>query len=591
MLRQSSILAFLVMVFVFANQRTTQGVESNVDRPLWLGAVTLCTGESRIIRHSESMAAVYGAGFCVDDMLITGKGVVLSLSVSDGGSLTMAENSQVAIQNSSEGLRFAVVQGEVRVVHSGKQPLELSTSESRVVLNRSIVRLQRTGNKSTVQLVAGSAKLLSSKQVAVGLRAGETYAVTSSHVGAVNHGSNWQIDASQVRLASAQQNSPPLTLPAVPPPQSSTAPPNSNPNPSTATTNPSQANSLAEEEERRRLLRVQSQTRGGGNVQTTGSKGGTGTSFTGNSSLGLGSFSGSSGAFSSGGLFADANQQTFQGQVVDFFPGQPVTPGDPRYPAGSTFPGAIHLVTAENNVTLKNVTLNSTERAAIGSQNFYSVGIGQAPMSQVVTDAFTASNSPPKTLEIPQFNAHTVKLEQYGIPEASNPQNGGLNSNIGITGLVGQTPSGPVIIGTAPLVDERAKLNGNATFALGEFRVSTDANGGIAFGIRRSDQDRLIVKDANGNDANDQVKTNTDVNYVDAVDARFLPNAPSVKRPISDKTALTGQSLIYSELSPVRKAALTTIMADTLKDYSNRTGQTRFVIDGNKIIDISGYKP
>ena len=140
------------------------------------------------------------------------------------------------------------------------------------------------------------------------------------------------------------------------------------------------------------------------------------------------------------------------------------------------------------------------------------------------------------------------------------------------------------------LVDVRAKLNGNATFALGEFRVATDSNGGITFGIRRSDQDRRIVKDANGNDANDQVTTNTNVNFVDAVDARFVPNAPSVKRPVSDSTALTGQSLRYSELSPVRKAALTTIMADTLKGYSNRTGQTRFVVDG-KIIDISGYKP
>ena len=140
------------------------------------------------------------------------------------------------------------------------------------------------------------------------------------------------------------------------------------------------------------------------------------------------------------------------------------------------------------------------------------------------------------------------------------------------------------------MVDERARINGNATFALGEFRVSTDSNGGIAFGIRRSDQDRKIVKDQNGNDANDQVTTNADVKYVDAIDGRFLPNSPSVKRPISDRSALTGQSLKYSELTPVRKAALTTIMADTLKDYSNRTGQTRFVVDG-KIVDISGYKP
>ena len=583
MLRQFSIPAFFVMLFALTNPSKAQVFQSTDKKSEWLGAVTLCTGESRIIRKEKPLAAVYGAGFSVNDMLVTGEGATLALSVYDGASVTMAEKSQVVIQQSGDGLRFAVIQGEVRVVHSGKQSMELSTSESRVFLNRSIVRLQRTGNKSTVQLVAGSAKLLSSKKVAVGLRTGETYSLSDGRVGAVS-GTSWQIDAGQVRLASDQQTSPPLTLPAAPPPQTPIPTPNSNANPS-PTANTSQANSLADEEERRRRLR------GGNNAQGSGSRGGTGTSFTGNSSLGLGSFSGSSGAYSSGGLFADANQQTFQGQVVDSFPGQPVTPGDPRYPAGGNFPGAIHLVTAENNIQLKDVTLSSAERTTIGMQNYYSIGVGQAPTSQVITDAFTASSPMPKTLVVPQFDAHTVKLEQYGVPEASTPSNGGLNSNIGITGLVGQNPSGPAIIGTAPLVDERAKLNGNATFALGEFRVSTDPNGGITFGIRRSDQDRQIVKDANGNDANDKVKTNTDVNYVNAVDPRFFPNSPTIKRPISDRTALTGQSLTYSELSPVRKAALTTIMADTLKDYSNRTGQTRFVVDGNKIIDISGYKP
>ncbi len=65
------------------------------------------------------------------------------------------------------------------------------------------------------------------------------------------------------------------------------------------------------------------------------------------------------------------------------------------------------------------------------------------------------------------------------------------------------TPTGPAVVGTAPLVDERAVLNGAASFALGEFRVSVGNNGAISFAVRRSDQDRLIVKDINGNDAND----------------------------------------------------------------------------------------
>ena len=577
MLRKLSVPTLLVTLLALTNASHTLGFHDPSESSQWLGAVTLCSGESRIVRQELHLAAAYGAGLSVNDMLITGANATLAMSVTDGAALTMAENSQVAIQRSNEGLRFAVIQGEVRIANSGKQPLEVSTSEGRVTLNRSIVRLQRTGNKSTVQVVSGSAKLLSSQKVAVGIRAGETYALANGRVGAVGN-ADWRIDVGQVRLASAQQTSPALALPAAQGAQGPTPTPPSATNPTPA---PNNTNTLADEEERRRRLRAQNQTRGGGNTQESGSRGGTGTSFSGNSSLGLGSFSGSSGAFSSGGLFADANQQTFQGQVVA---------GDPRYAVGSPFPGAIHLVTAENKVQMNNVTLNAAERSSIGMENFYSIGTGQAPSGQVVTDAFTASNATPKTLTVPQFNAHTVKLEQYGIPEASNPANGGLSSNIGITGLVGETPSGPAIVGTAPLVDKRAKMNENATFALGEFRVSTDANGGIAFGIRRSDQDRLIVKDLNGNDANDQVTTNTDVNYETAVDGRFLPNSPTVNRPISDRTALTTRGLKYSELSPVRKAALTTIMADTLKDYSNRTGQTRFVLDG-KIVDISGYKP
>lgn len=577
MLRKLSVPTLLVTLLALSNASRTLAFQDSAESPQWLGAVTLSSGESRIVRQEKHLAAVYGAGLGVNDMLITGSNATLAMSVTDGAALTMAENSQVAIQKSNEGLRFAVIQGEVRVAHSGKQPLEVSTSEGRITLNRSIVRLQRAGNKSTVQLVSGSAKLLSSQKVAVGIRAGETYALANGRVGSIGN-ADWRIDVGQVRLASAQQTSPTLALPSAQGAQSPTPTPPSVTNPTPASNN---ANALADEEERRRRLRAQSQTRGGGNAQASASRGGTGTSFTGNSSLGLGSVSGSSGAFSSGGLFADANQQTFQGQVVA---------GDPRFAAGSPFPGAIHLVTAENNVQMTDVALTSAERGAIGAQNFYSIGTGPAPAGQVITDAFTASNATPKTLVLPQFDAHTVKLEQYGVPDASNPASGGLSSNIGITGLVGATPSGPAIIGTAPLVDERARINGNATFALGEFRVSTDAGGGIAFGIRRSDQDRKIVKDSNGNDANDQVTTNADVTYVDAVDGRFLPNSPTVKRPISDGSALTGQSLKYSELTPVRKAALTTIMADTLKDYSNRTGQTRFVVDG-KIVDISGYKP
>ena len=45
----------------------------------------------------------------------------------------------------------------------------------------------------------------------------------------------------------------------------------------------------------------------------------------------------------------------------------------------------------------------------------------------------------------------------------------------------------------------------------------------------------------------------------------------------------------FRKLGFLRKAAVTTLMADQLRGYARRTGQTRFVVDG-KILDITGYK-
>jgi len=45
----------------------------------------------------------------------------------------------------------------------------------------------------------------------------------------------------------------------------------------------------------------------------------------------------------------------------------------------------------------------------------------------------------------------------------------------------------------------------------------------------------------------------------------------------------------FRKLGFLRKAAVTTLMADQLRGYARRTGQTRFVVDG-KILDITGYR-
>ena len=243
-------------------------------------------------------------------------------------------------------------------------------------------------------------------------------------------------------------------------------------------------------------------------------------------------------------------------------------------------------MTAETRLPFSNVQLSSSEFADLFSGNsnkFFSIGTGAQPIGQVLTNFFTGTSATPNVIDVPRFDAHLIELDQYAIPD---PAQGALDNNIGLTGLIGPNPTGPTVVGAAPLVDERANLNQGATFALGEFLVTNNGTNGVTFTIRRSDQDRLIVKDAGGNDANDLVTPNTDVVFDDAVDPRFLPQSPTVKVP--DSVANTGTGI--ADLNLLRRAAFTTLVADQLQDYSRRTGQTRFVVDG-KIVDISGFRP
>jgi hypothetical protein len=196
----------------------------------------------------------------------------------------------------------------------------------------------------------------------------------------------------------------------------------------------------------------------------------------------------------------------------------------------------------------------------------------------------------PTTIRIPLGNAYLVRLDQYGITDPVDPA--AASNDIGIAGLLGQVPVAPSIIGADPLLDERAQFNNRATFALGEIALqrSTGDPQNPQIDIRRSDQDRRIVKDPGGDDALDQVTPNTDVHFEDVADPEFFPEIPTVKapRPDSDGVVMRGPPR-FGRLDRIRKAAVTTLLAEELSGFSRRTGQTRFVIDG-KVIDISGYR-
>lgn len=293
--------------------------------------------------------------------------------------------------------------------------------------------------------------------------------------------------------------------------------------------------------------------------------------------LALGNVSLSTAAGGAGGLFTDANQATNAGML---------TVAGAGLPAGANFPGNIHPVTSETIHSFTDVNVVFSDGFPLFRQ-FWSIGIGTPPTTQVSTGVNTGTSPTPDTVVVPQFGAYIVRLDQYGLTDPASDA-AANDTSVSISGLVGANPQNPNIQGATPLLDERAEINDGLTFALGELAV--DLNGSTPqLVVRRSDQDRMIVKDPGGNDANDQVTVNTQVTeFVDQADPLFFPTNATVKVPGRGPDLLTNRPS-YRTLDPLRKAAATTLMADQLFEYSRRTGQTRFVIDG-KILDISGYQ-
>ena len=280
-----------------------------------------------------------------------------------------------------------------------------------------------------------------------------------------------------------------------------------------------------------------------------------------------------------GGNNPDAGQATLAGQVN-----------------GTTdpFPGSIHLLTSQTAYAMSGLKFTAAEFASIAPTEYWSIGLGASPTSQVTTSFLTGSNAVPKTVRIPNINAYLLRLDQYGITDpVDNDPTVNTTANVGLNGLLGDPPTSPVISGAVPLEDQRGstgQFNSKATFALGEFRTGVNADGEFEVAVRRSAQDRKIVKDNNGNDANDTVTTNPEIpldRFVDVNDPLFQPSAGLVKAPPAD--ALPTGPTEFSQLDSVRRAAATTLVAEKLYDFARRTGQTRFVIDG-QLIDISGYR-
>jgi hypothetical protein len=557
----------------------TLAINSSASSIQWAGSF----GNVSVVRQNQNDQPAAGTVLAESFQVSTGSQSGAVLFQQSASCVQIGPQSDVEIQATTEPLMITVLTGEIRTVATGRRSVALQTSLAITDVANGIVRVRADSDRvlffveqGTITLLLTDAAKVAADDSAVRkvgfdendqenslvLNAGQQVEIrTGSGFSQVTeeNTTDWQIDSdlwlvsiSQNRSSSSTQN------------QSSEQSQTQNNPPDTA-----QSGNEASES-------TQAQ-----NTQTTSS--GLSSNLTLGPTLASTGFSGA--AFSP----SDANQDTAAGKLTTPFRG---------LFQNSAFPGVVHIVTGETKYIFDSVQLQSGDGYLSGTTTpeYWSIGEGTPPLnSQIVTSLGTGTSINPEVLAIPRFESfYLVQLDQYPLNDALGGNTTG-NPQLAVTGLVGQTPTGPSIQGGTPYLDSRAQINPQATFALGEFAVRQSGNN-PQIAMRRSDQDRRIIKDSDGNDLNDQVTPNSDVTgFAKVPDNRFLPQNPDVYVPVTDPASLGGQSPLrnvptFSNSNQLRRAAFTALTAKELAGYSQRTGQTRFVVDG-RIIDISGYRP
>lgn len=569
--------------------------------------VTGVVGDVRTTREGRETAVVPKSALQVGDVVSTGPDAGAILYWRSGITVYMGANSRIELGDAAPVTKLNLGSGEVRITAGNTNGLILLTPQAEARLSRGILRaavtpkgerfwsesgtasirmrelearrkLPRrqiltagshtvvepvpTESNSTVVRVAGTRQEAAPERPVIQLKPGEQITILpggSVQKATRGDAADWELDIEKLKRA-ASANASRAYRDSVA--QESLNRSNTDAPPTDAPDGTTNAN----------------QTTTNSSTQVSTSSG---------VNLSLGNVLASSAAGSAGGLFTDANQNTLSGKLT--------TPYQ-NLPAGSTFAGNIHLLTGQTTYTLSDVNLtmrdgflgNQAPGSPAGPQ-FWSVGLGALPTGQITTGIGTGTGLNPDAIRIHGFNAYVVRLDQFGIPDPASP-NPPPGQTFAVPGLVGQTPVNPNIQGAVPLKDTTAQFNQNATFALGQIALGKTVDNHPQVILRRSDQDRRIIKDPGGNDNLDQVTANPDVTgFSNVSDPLFFPSLPTVKVPDRGPNALRNLPE-YRHQHALQRAAITTVTAEGLAGYAKRTGQTRFVIDG-KIIDISGYKP
>ncbi|GAA5506451.1 FecR domain-containing protein [Novipirellula caenicola] len=553
---------------------------NGLDAEPWQGTVTLCSGDVILQRGEQSLRVIRGGGLKAGDTISTRSDSRVAMILVDGPVIILNASTTAAIEQVDLQWRVNITKGEARVIHPGDTQLTVVSGALVLDLKRAIVQLEKQPAGGVFEVIDGEVVAQSMVHQASMVTGGNTFAVDSSGVirRVDSSGTAWQLKPFEIRLAAAMQTEPVLQQPT---PAALGASVNDDGNMEKPLLQPN------EREEDEQFVQATPMNRGsGGSPLSDESSSSSASFFGGSSSLSLGALAGGTGAFFSGGIFSD--NVNFSSEFAT------VALNDGPFSAGDPFPGYINFLTAETKVAFDGVALSSNETLDIfgsDTSKYYSIGAGARPSQIVIdyVDQFAAdthgTSVNPKTISILGTDHYLVEFDQYNVPDPAVPPGAlgftDIRTNVDVTGPDPTTQLKNGIVNATPLIDSRAKLNGAATFVFGDFRVIREGANGIAFAIRRSDQDRLIDPENTLNF--DAVQPNSDVEFVDQRDPNFSSSVDA-KVP----TSLDPIGTNFRDLDFVRRAALTTLVADQLKAYAKRTGQTRFVFQ-DRIIDISGY--
>ena len=502
--------------------------------PKAAGQITAAVGKVTILRGGKALRASARSALYPGDRVETGPKSGAGAFFFAGQSVYLGDSTAIKFPAEADDASLQLLRGEARVTSDAPRGLTVAANQTRARVDRGTLRASADDQGSRFWAEAGPVQVLPGAEAPITLPSAQEVVVPNAGPAqppTAPHPDLWKIKVDALQLSGAAAASRQLRGLESSLANSQLSPKSIEENAeSMPVVNPTQPDVTGAEST---LPTVNTPNNEAFQPVITAQPNTASSAFS--SSLAFSAFAGSSYASTSGGLNPDAQQQSLK-------------PG---------FAGDIFLITAQTQYTLNSIRLLGKD---IGSgpgqfpstRTYYSIALGKPTGAPIVTNFLTgATPGPYQTIPIPHMGAYVVKFNQYGIPDPALSLN--ASSVTGISGLLGKTPASPQVSGAKPLVDNSAVFNKGATFALGQFALQPNSANQPQIDIRRSDQDRQIIKSPTGNDFKDIVTLNPTVGHFNKVpDNTFFPQVPYVLKP-QPNSILNKPS--YAALNRLEKAA------------------------------------